>query len=211
MANPQIVYDPGTGPITLDFPEVLSDLSGGGRVPERVESVSEGGVFAVHLQHFFEDWTAVIDKMPLDDADILDFIDDLEPFWAWAGRGGGFSFAVDTDDAIEHTLDGAAAAGQNVIPLDSTTDVNIGTRYFVESALDGWQREVGQVVTITAGASVAVLNALKYSYLAGDKFRSKLYFPQCVALQRRHPMIELPHRTLNFQLQFRTFNELVMV
>ena len=159
----------------LNFPGPLTGASGldGPKSRGKVQ-MSDGKVHATQLTALFDE--PVIELANFDNAE---FEADLHAWWSWAVRGNQYAFAVDVDDQIDTTLDGAAAAAQKVIPLTSTAGIVVGIKYMVREAA-GNEYEVIEVASISAGVSVTAVNNLKFSFASGDIFRSRRYYPKVV-------------------------------
>ncbi len=199
MALGRIVYDPGGGSRNIDLPEELTRYEER-RVVKRALNRSEGGVVLVQFQHFFDEVEIEIRRMQHNVA----FMDAIEAFWAWAGKGGTFAFADDSANMILTTLDGAAAANQAVVPVTATTGFGIGKLVTLESANDGWQRERAEMLSVLGGVSFTAVSNLVHAYKVGDIVRSNRYFPKCVCLNDRTPVQELMGTVDNFQMRFQT-------
>jgi hypothetical protein len=208
MANPGLLqYDPltGVGNVTVGMPEPWSRFDGG-RVVRRQVNETDGGVVAVHLAHFLDEYDCRLEKLDGQTSVNQSFMREVEAAWAWIGKGGRFKLAMDALDLFGDTLDGSAAAGQKVIPLTNTAGIVVGNYYRVDSIQgEGWQREIVQVASIVAGVSVTAVENLKFNFVAGDEFYSKFFFPRCVAEQDVSPISEGPHFDVEFRLRFRTF------
>ena len=103
----------------------------------------------------------------------------LIAFWAWAEQGQAFSFAMDSGNVSNTTLDGAAASGQKTIPLTATTALTASDICFIRSA-DRTKYEIVVPATVNAGVSVVATDNLTYTYASGDLFRHWEYWPSLV-------------------------------
>jgi hypothetical protein len=178
MSDPIIVWDGET--VTLQGqPAGFDDRP---RVRGEVV-VSSGQVVVTQSEAHFDRCRVVLANF--DDAELAY---KLYNWWAWAARGKQFAFALDGSDTIDTTLDGAAAAGQKVIPLTSTTGIQAGKKYRIRSA-DGVRHEQVHVDSISAGVSVTARDNLHNTYASGDAFRSVRYFPKLV---RDPQMVDMP-------------------
>lgn len=101
---------------------------------------------------------------------------DLMAWWSWARQGKVWSFALDSDNIGDTTLDGSAAAAQKTIPLTATAAFAIGDFCLIRTADLDDEFEIVEIDTISAGVSVDVVDNLKYSYASGDYFTHKDYF-----------------------------------
>lgn len=106
---------------------------------------------------------------------------DLVAWWSWASQGQPFSLAMDTDEDSSTTLDGAANAGQKVIPVAATTGFASGDVCLIRSA-DRFTYEIVTIDTVSAGVSVTAAANLKSAYVSGDTFRHLDYFPTAISL-----------------------------
>ena len=192
MGLPEIVYDSKT----LAFPQTISAME---RVRKSARSVqiSTGGKAGSVFEHAFDEVSIEMDVF----AD-RDFYRDLQPWWAWAAQGNEYAFALDSADKIDTTLDGAAAAAQKVIPLTSTTGIQVGVKYRLRSD-DATKEEIIEVDSISAGVSVTAVDNLIWPYASGDFFRSEDYWPKVVSLDDEFPAVETSFGGFELKHKFR--------
>lgn len=192
MGVPQFEYDGKT----LDFPVAISTLEKETQMERsvRFSSGSKGG-------SVFEGRFDVV-TIGLDNFAERDFYRKLQAWFAWAGQGEEYGFALDKDEKVDTTLDGAAAAGQKVIPLTSTTGITVGKFYKVFS-IDFTKYEIIEVDSISAGVSVTAVENLIWAYASGDIFRTEDYWPKVVSLDDELPAVEKAHGTFEFEHEFR--------
>lgn len=107
---------------------------------------------------------------------------DLWAWWSWARQGKTWSFALDSDNVGDTTLDGSAASAQKTIPLTATAAFSIGDFCLIRTADLDDEFEIVEIDTISAGVSVDVVDNLKFSYTSGDYFSHKDYFPSVLAI-----------------------------
>lgn len=217
MANPAIIYNPGSGSRTILLPTAIEDLRGPGRVPERLSKRTRSGVEMSHFYDFHEEHEIVLSRMSTDDTTVQTFIDSLVAFWAWAGKGGTFAFALDS--AAVGTVDRfvfntPAPSGQKIIELTSLSNIVVDSKYHIEGG--PWPsggaaaREVVKVQLVgTPAGCVTVYDNLIYSYIVGDIFRSRYYWPLCIAVDQVNPIHEREGKRADFMLKFRTYTTLV--
>lgn len=192
MGKPRIIYD-GTN---LDFPHKASLPWEDSRDSDRAQVFSDGGVHSVSLRHQFDRG-----RLRLQDFESVDFERELWAWWSWAVRGNVYQVLLDSADAVNTTLDGAAASGQAVIPLTATTGIVVGTRYKLREAA-GNEEEMIEVQSIIAGVSVTATANLKYGYASGDVFVSRDFLPKVVSLDSVKPWIR-NLTTFTFDHRFR--------
>jgi hypothetical protein len=101
----------------------------------------------------------------------------LWAWWAWARQGKEFSFALDSADIGNTTLDAAAAAGQAVIPVVATGAFTAGDVCFVKDIASDDEFELITIDSVSAGVSVTATTSLIYTYASADILRHKDYFP----------------------------------
>ena len=147
------------GPITEHIQTAQTNRSGSGKV----ETISQYGIHKVSFNCFFN-W---------------DTYRALLAWFSWARTGQTFSFAVDTDYTSNTTLDDAAASGQKVVPLTSTSGFAIYDTCYIKSA-DGSNYETLRLAGVSAGVSVTSATDLIYSYSSGDTCRHFEYYPSLV-------------------------------
>jgi len=133
--------------------------------------------------------------------------EDLIAWWSWARQGNPWSFAFDSNKAVETTLSMAASADEVLINLIQTAGFSSGDVCFIQSVRDDKYEivtidtvGVGDVyivdadgtyivdadgtylVSREAGTGVSITTALKFSYDAGDYFRHWNYWPEVFSL-----------------------------
>lgn len=156
--------------------------------------MSDGKIHETSLRTTFD-----IVRIQLANFDDVDFEADVLAWWAWARAGNQYAFARDLSDKIDTTLNGAAASGQKVIPLTSTAGIVVGTKYKIREAIGNYEENI-HVASISAGVSVTARDNLFNSFVSGDIFRSRYYFPKMKAPkeQRDLPVVENQGRVFTF-------------
>lgn len=192
MGVPQFEYDGKT----LDFPLAISTLEKETE-GERSLQVSTGGKTGSVFENRFD-----VVTIGLDNFSERDFYRKLQAWWAWAVQGQEYGFALDKDEKVDTTLDGAAAAAQKVIPLTSTTGIGVGKFYKIFSD-DLTKYEIIEVASISAGVSVTAVENLIWAYADGDFFQTEDYWPKVVSLDDTIPAVEKAHGTFEFDHEFR--------
>ena len=177
MANPRIVWNGNN----LDFPVPPSSYRAGRRA-NRVLEWSDGGVAGSLLKGF---WDEV--RLGLSNFDSQSFEDSLRAWWAWAGAGKQWSFALDSGNVQDRTM--SSASTTTAIFLASTAGFVAGNRYLARSATGSFE-EVFTVLSITANVSLNISGAtpLKNAYVSGDVVRSLDYYPKVVSLDDQYPV-----------------------
>ena len=104
----------------------------------------------------------------------------LIAWWAWARQGKAWSFAMDSDNVANTTLDASAASGQKTIPLTATTALAEGDECIIRS-VDDDEYEIVIVASVSSGVSVTATDNLNYTYASGDSFRHLDYLPSVVS------------------------------
>jgi hypothetical protein len=102
---------------------------------------------------------------------------DLTAWWSWARQGKAWSFALDSANVSNTTLDAGAASGQKTIPLTATTALTAGDFCLIRAADSDDEFEVVEIASVSAGVSVTSVDNLKYTYASADTFRHLDYFP----------------------------------
>ncbi len=191
MGVPQFEFDGKT----LDFPLAISTLEKETEF-ERSLQISTGG----KAGSVFERRLDVV-TIGLDNFAERSFYRQLQAWFAWAGQGQEYGFALDKDNKINTTLDGAAAAAQKVIPLTATAGIVEGNFYKVFSD-DFTKYEIIEVDSISAGVSVTAVDNLIWAYTIGDFFQTEDYWPNVVSLDDTLPAVERAHGTFEFEHEF---------
>jgi hypothetical protein len=144
--------------ITIDH-QFSTNRAGSGKV----ETISQYGLWRVEFTGYFN----------------LSTYHDLLAWFAWARQGQTFSFAMDSTEVGNTTLDDAAASGQAVVPVTATTSFSAGDVCLIDSATTD-NFEVITIDSISAGVSVTADANLKYTYASGDTCRHLHYWPSLV-------------------------------
>ena len=110
-----------------------------------------------------------------------DIYEDLVAWWSWARQGKTWALAMDSTLTGSTTLDNGATAAQKSIPLTATAAFTAGDKAFLSNAADD-SFEIVEIDAITNGVSVSAVADLKQSYISGDFFVHKNYFPKVVSL-----------------------------
>ncbi len=209
MANPRIVWDPGTGNRNFDFTELLSDWKGPFRRAHRQLNTTQGGVVTCQFEHFSDEFEIQVRGLARSNS----FEDECATFWGHAGKGGQFAFAMDSSDMVNQLVRVASAASATRLLVDSSTPFTISRRYLVESAVEGgYAQERFQVINkdVASPPSIDLDRTLIWGYAVNDYVRSIEYWPKCVANQEEHPItINVGGSTFDFMLKIRTFRDLV--
>ena len=129
----------------------------------KIETISQYGLWRVEFTGYFS----------------LSTYYDLLAWFAWARQGQTFSFAMDSTEVGNTTLDAAAASGQAVVPVAATTAFSAGDVCLVDSSTTD-NFEVITIDSISAGVSVTADANLKYTYASGDTLRHLHYWPSLV-------------------------------
>lgn len=98
-------------------------------------------------------------------------------FWSWAREGNVSSFALDSADTVDTTLDGSTSGA--TVPLTSTTGIAIGDECLIIADGDD-AREIIIVDSISAGVSVTADANLINTFASGDVFRHMDYYPSLI-------------------------------
>lgn len=191
MGVPQFEFDSKT----LDFPLAISTLAKETEF-QRSLRVSTGG----KAGSVFERRLDVI-TIGLDNFAERAFYRSLQAWFAWAGQGEEYGFALDKDNKVNTTLDDAAAAAQKVIPLTATAGIVVGKFYKVFSD-DFTKYEIIEVDSISAGVSITAVENLVWAYASGDFFQTEDYWPKVVSLDEVFPAVEMAHGTFEFEHEF---------
>ena len=129
----------------------------------KVETISQYGLINIEFEAYFSITTYHA----------------LTAFFSWARQGKVCSFALDSADISNTTLDGAAAAAQKTIPLTATTSLTAGDYCLIKS-IDDDEYEVVEIDSVSAGVSVTAVSNLIYTYASGDIFRHLDYYPSLI-------------------------------
>jgi len=204
---PRLVYDPGTGSINVDLPEELDQIEdpGGGRNRGGRRNDTQRGVVTYQFEKFY--WLLHPMIMRMNRNQTVE--DALEAFWAHAGKGKKFDVLLDRTKNIDTTLDGAAAAGQKVVPVADTSGMIPGSRIWLINVLQQHMEPV-TIDTVSPAISFNTVNNLVFAYVSGDVARSEDYYRLCTTTQDQNPKkIDRGSATFSFDLQCETAAEII--
>jgi len=168
MAVTRITWDGNT----LDLPRLASAWTHAVKTV-RTDRYSADGHWVAHHRHYL--WRVHMTcRGPL--ADTVER--DLLTWQSWALEGNTYAVAFVSDNNLNTTLDGAAAAAQAVIPLTSTTNAAAGDMMILTDADRGFY-EIIIIDSVSAGVSITATTNLKNSFASGDSCRHLHYLPSC--------------------------------
>jgi len=121
-------------------------------------------------------------------------------WWTWARDGQKWSFAMDSSNTVDTTLDAAAASAQKVIPLTTTTGLTAGDYAIIKTAAND-SRELVEIDTISAGISVTAVDNLVGSYASGDSLTHFEYYPSCINTKTDFDVVQAG-TTYSYQFEF---------
>lgn len=107
---------------------------------------------------------------------------DLVAWWSWARQGKAWAFAKDSGNTLNTTLSGAAAAGQAVISVNSTSTLANSDFCLVRALDNDDEYELIAVQSFVANTSITATANLKWSYSTDDLLRHLDYWPSVVSL-----------------------------
>ena len=165
----RIIYDPGTGNINLDFPEIAEFADW---VPQDVrnDAKSDGGVYESSFRHSYDALDFSLPNFPQEA-----FVEKFRSFWSFAKKGNTFTFLVDkTADDVNTTATAAAAAGQKDVVVSSVAGISPGDKLLLRS-LGNFTDEVLTVDSI-ATLTITFLEDLQFPLAISDVVRSPGYF-----------------------------------
>lgn len=168
----RIVYDGKT----LSVPKIFSF--------EKIPSIEGNDSFSASGKHeaiTIREWDEIqIGMRKLTKSEAATFY----PWLAWARQGNVFSFALFDAEDEDTVLDGAANAGQKVIPLSDTSGFSSGHWGLIKKVSDD-EYEAVEIDSVAAGISVAAKSNLVNSYAAGDIFQHMDYWPEVIVKDRK--------------------------
>jgi len=109
----------------------------------------------------------------------------LWSWWSWARQGKVWSFALDSANVGNTTLDGAAAAGQKNIPLTATAAFTAGDYGLIRAADADDKFEIVLIASVDPGVKVVATSNLNYTYAATHVFTHKDYFASVITTEKR--------------------------
>jgi len=103
----------------------------------------------------------------------------LTAFFSWARQGKVCSFALDSANTANTTIDQVSAAGQKDVYVTATQTFALGDYALIKSADDD-EYEIIKIQTFSADVLIGSLTNLIYSYAVGDIARHLDYYPSLV-------------------------------
>ena len=107
---------------------------------------------------------------------------DLVAWWSWARQGKSWSFAKDSGNVGNTTLDDTAAADQKNVPLTATTAFSANDICLIRAVDNDDEYEIVVIGSVDTGVKIVAVDDLKWSYTATDIFRHYDYWPDVVSL-----------------------------
>jgi len=107
---------------------------------------------------------------------------DLIAWWSWARQGQSWSFAKDSGNVGNTTLDASAASGQKNVPLTATAAFSAADICLLRAVDNDDEYEMVVIGSVDAGIKIVAVDNLKFSYTATDIFRHWDYWPDVVSL-----------------------------
>ena len=177
----------------IDFDVMVNTLNIRHMQERNINRSGSGKIEVVNLYGIYEiEFTGVFDA---------DTYYSLVAWWSWARQGQLFSFAADSSDVGDTTLDAAAAAAQKVIPLTATAAFASGDFCLIKAIDNDDEFEVIEIDSVSAGISVTAVSNLVYSYASADEFRHWKYWPELVCLNDEFVPDQLGPDTYQFTFQ----------
>ena len=188
MSAPRLAWTPSgeSTQVTLDFPHGLTRFQGL-RDVDRALNVSIGGKVAAVVYDAFELYLVELRAVSRENDSTV--FAKLTSWWAHAGRGGEFAFAMDATKTYDTTLSAAASQGDTSVSVTSTTGVSAGDWIVIEDADDPTKWERRKVSSVGTG-SLTLTDAVTWSFANGSTIRHAEYFPKCVVLDAKTPFTE---------------------
>jgi len=141
------------------------NISGSGKT----EQINQYGMYVISFDAYFQ---ASVERQ-------------LQAWWSWARQGKSFSFAMDSGNTGNTSLDASAAAGQKNIPLTSTTGFSAGDECLIQAKDLDDEFEIIIIDSVDAGVKVVATDNLIYSYSSADTFRHREYWPTLKTLDKK--------------------------
>lgn len=202
---PLIAYQPpGETTRTITFPYELTEYEHR-RVADQRKTRTVGGVEVTHRGHAYDTVNIGINQMPVDDT----FYEAMVAFWAWAGTGGRFGFAMDNFTAAFSGLELGEAKGSTSIDLTSPVSDPPGfssfnaSRWYRLHRRDGTAEEF--ILVDSLGISpieLVLLTGIVNSYSVDDFCSDPDTYWNCVASQDM-PLVKIGNK-MRFKMTFRS-------
>jgi len=109
---------------------------------------------------------------------------DLWAWWSWARQGKAWSFALDSANVGNTTLDAGAAAAQKDVPLTATAAFSAGDICLIRADDNDDEFELVEIDSVDAGVKIVTVDNLLYTYASGDIFTHKDYFASVLTTEK---------------------------
>ena len=188
MSDPRITWTPDgeSSSVTLDFPHGLTRLQGLRNV-QRGLAVSASGVATSVVYDAWAEFLVELRAVSRE-SDPTAFAK-LTAWWSHAARGGEFAFAVDSSKMSSTTLSAAASQGDTTVSVASTTGFSAGDWVVFEDDDDPTKWERHRISSVGTG-TLTIGAGLAWSYASGSPVRHAEYWPKCVCLETKSPLVE---------------------
>lgn len=182
---------------TIDFPQFISKRNPPDYVRRVLRGSSASGVV--------ETLTVRTDCLPNLEwpffvngtASHATFKRNLKQWEQMAQAGEPWTIALDSADAVLTTLTNSPSAGDTSIDVADATGMVIGRSYVLRNEFD---LEVVKISNISS-LIITLTEALNFSYFAGDRFRSEMFWPARL-IESRPVIIEQPPLWFNVVMPF---------
>lgn len=179
MGSPRITYNS----INLDL---VMGKTGLKHIAKQKRNENESASGKIETVNLFGRWDYEFDAYFAESVYL-----NLWSWWSWARQGKEWSFALDSANVGNTTLDGAAASGQKNIPLTATAAFTAGEYGLIRAADSDDEFEIVLIASVDAGVKVVATNNLNYTYAASDTFTHKDYFASVLTTEKQFPRPKL--------------------
>lgn len=107
--------------------------------------------------------------------------DALWGWWSWARQGKEWAFAMDSGNVLNTTLNGAAAAAQADVTVDSVSTLAVGDKILIRAEDEDNEFERKEVQSISS-LTITMTTNLVHSYSDEDTLRHFEYFPAVITI-----------------------------
>ena len=161
-------------------------------VTDNITSVSTGGK-AVSVVHdaWFEyqvDFQGLQHPTSASSAAQLAAWKRLRSWISHAFAGGEFKFSVDDTKEYVTTLSGAEADAQTVLAVTDSTGMTAHDFIYIEDATDPTKWENVKITTVDSSIQITT-GAITRDYVTASVVRHKEYFPACVLIGNKKPIL----------------------
>lgn len=126
----------------------------------------------------------------------------LHQWFAWAINGNAWTYAHDSSEVVNTSLNGAVSAGASSVVVTSASGITAGKKYYIA---DGSNYQVVKVLSVVSTTiTFATIDTLNFAFASGSIFRSELYWSGILIGDSEFPITDIgkPANFVSLKLVF---------